>query len=200
MTTRHSASPFEAEALRPERELIAERPPCLSGHQSIINYVYLHIFMENQYYKELPKKRMGVGVLFLNEKNEILIIKPSYKDHWSVPGGVVDKNESPRRACIREVKEELGLDIGSLEFLCVDYVSTIPEKSENLQFIFFGGKLGSSQIAAIKLPPDEIAEHKFVSIDEALPLLSEKLSKRVSQCLTTPKRKTGLYLEDSQKV
>lgn len=61
--------------------------------------------MGNQYYKGLPKKRMGVGALFLNDKNEILIVKPSYKDHWSVPGGVVDENESPRQACIREVKK-----------------------------------------------------------------------------------------------
>ena len=169
-------------------------------HQIHFNLLVPRVSMENQYYKGLPKKRMGVGALFFNDKNEILIVKPSYKDHWSVPGGVVDENESPRQACIREVKEELGLEIDNVEFLCVDYVSVIPEKSENLQFIFFGGKLTPERINSIKLSPDEIAEYKFTSVDEALPLLSEKLSKRISLCLTILKNNKGLYLEDSKKV
>lgn len=151
--------------------------------------------MENQYYKELPKKRMGAGALFLNDKDEILIVKPSYKDHWSVPGGVVDENESPRQACIREVKEELGLDINTPEFLCVEYIPKIAEKSENLQFLFFGGRLSSNQINAIKLPPDEITGYKFMGINEALVLLNEKAGKRIQQCVVALENKTGLYLE-----
>lgn len=151
--------------------------------------------MENQYYKELPKKRMGTGALFLNDKDKILIVKPSYKDHWSIPGGVVDENESPRQACIREVKEELGLDISEVTFLCVAYVSAISEKIENLQFIFFGGRLSSNQINAIKLPSDEITEYKFVGINEALVLLSEKAGERIRKCLNALKNERGLYLE-----
>jgi len=34
---------------------------------------------------------------------------------------VVDENESPRQGCIREVKEEMGLDIDIKRFLCVSY-------------------------------------------------------------------------------
>ncbi|MCX6716561.1 MAG: NUDIX hydrolase [Candidatus Taylorbacteria bacterium] len=67
--------------------------------------------MTNDYYKNLPKKRMGAGAIFLNEKDEILIVKPSYKDFWSMAGGVVEKNESPKDACIREVKEEIGINL-----------------------------------------------------------------------------------------
>lgn len=138
--------------------------------------------------------------MFLNDKDEILIVKPSYKDYWSVPGGVVDENESPRQACIREVREELGLKISNIEFLCVDYIFMVSEKSENIQFIFFGGKLTLEQINSIKLSPAEIAEYKFVSVDVALPLLSKNLSVRIPQCLTAIKNKTVLYLEDSQKI
>ena len=48
--------------------------------------------MKNEdYYKHLPKKRMGVGALFLSGKNDLLIVKPNYKDHWSIPGGVVEE-------------------------------------------------------------------------------------------------------------
>ncbi|MFH0988218.1 MAG: NUDIX hydrolase, partial [Parcubacteria group bacterium] len=64
-----------------------------------------------EYLDSLPKKRMGAGVLFLNEQKELLIVNPTYKDHWAVPGGSVEENESPRQACLREIKEELGIEV-----------------------------------------------------------------------------------------
>ena len=48
---------------------------------------------DKNYYSTLPTKRMGAAVIFFNQKKEILIVKPTYKDHWSLPGGTVNKNE-----------------------------------------------------------------------------------------------------------
>jgi len=95
----------------------------------------------NDYYQKLPKKRMGVGALIFNEKDELLIVKPSYKDRWSIPGGVVEENESPRNACIREVMEEVSIELKHVRFLCIDYTRANSDKDESLQFIFYGGKL-----------------------------------------------------------
>jgi len=78
--------------------------------------------MSDDYYKNLPKKRMGVGVLIFNDKEEVLIVKTSYKDHWSIAGGVVEEKESPKETLIREVKEEIGLDLKEVKFLSVDYI------------------------------------------------------------------------------
>ena len=57
--------------------------------------------MSEDYYKNLPKKRMAAGALIFNNQEEILFVKPGYKDHWSIPGGVIEKNESPKAACLR---------------------------------------------------------------------------------------------------
>ena len=141
---------------------------------------------------------MGVGALILNEKDEILIVKPSYKDHWSVAGGVVDENESPRAALQREVKEEIGIGLKEAKFLCVDYTPERDDKSENLQFIFFGGKLNESEIEKIKVDGKEIVEYKFMEISEALPLLNEKLRARLAKCPETLKNNTAIYLEDGK--
>lgn len=92
--------------------------------------------MTNSYYQNLPKKRMGAGVLIFNEQEELLIIKPSYKDHWSIPGGVVENNESPKAAAKREVSEEINLILENLQLLCVDYVPSHDAKGESLQFFF----------------------------------------------------------------
>lgn len=153
--------------------------------------------IDKNYYQDLPKKRMGAGVLLFNENNELLVVRPCYKDYWSIPGGVVDENESPRNACIREAKEEIGLEISIPRFLCVDYTLHNDEKGESLQFIFYGGVLNSKQIANIKIDPREIREYKFSKIEDTLPLLSEKLKRRIPKCLEALKNNTALYLEDA---
>jgi 8-oxo-dGTP diphosphatase len=156
--------------------------------------------MTETYYQTLPKKRMGAGALFLNEQGEILIVKPTYKDHWSIPGGVVDENESPRAACVREINEELGLAVPSLNLLCVDYRTMTTDRDECLQFIFSGGILTTEQIAAIKLPPDELSEFKFINTTEAAPLLSDGLRQRIPLCLDALRINSCVYLEDSKIV
>lgn len=154
--------------------------------------------MPNEYLDSLPKKRMAVGTIILNEKDEILIVKPSYKDHWSVAGGVIDKNESPRAALLREAKEEIGIDLKETKFLGVDYTSDSDEKTESLQFIFFGGKLSESEIEKIKIDGKEIVEYKFMNIDEALLLLNENLRKRLAKCLVALENDAVFYLENGK--
>jgi ADP-ribose pyrophosphatase YjhB (NUDIX family) len=106
---------------------------------------------------------MGAGALFFNKDNELLIVKPSYKNYWSIPGGTVDQDESPRQACAREIKEEIDLDVDTLRFLAVDYNSReSEEKNESLQFIFYGGVLSDELISKIKLDGKELIEYRFV--------------------------------------
>lgn len=153
----------------------------------------------NDYYINLPKKRMGAGALFLDENGKVLIVKPSYKDYWSIPGGTVDDNESPKQACVREIKEEIGLSIDPVRFLCVDYCSKVSdEKNESLQFIFFGGVLNRDYISSIKLDGKELVDFQFVDISEAEKLLGHRLAKRLPKCIDAIKTGTSVYLENGE--
>ncbi|MDO8667814.1 MAG: NUDIX hydrolase [bacterium] len=154
--------------------------------------------MANDYYKNLPKKRMGAGAIIMNDTGEILFVKASYKDHWTLPGGVVEKDESPKIACLREVKEETGLSLADVKFLGVDYAPAREEKNENLQFVFFGGKLSASEMKNIKVDGQEIVEYRFIKIDDALPLLNDKLKRRLPQCLAALENNTAVYLENGK--
>jgi 8-oxo-dGTP pyrophosphatase MutT (NUDIX family) len=52
--------------------------------------------------------------LVLNRKNRVLLIrrtKAPWAGLWGFPGGHVDRDESPRRAVLREVLEETGLKV-----------------------------------------------------------------------------------------
>ena len=49
------------------------------------------------------KKVMAAAALIQNDLGALLIVKPNYRDGWLLPGGMVELNESPKRACQREI-------------------------------------------------------------------------------------------------
>jgi len=143
----------------------------------------------------LPKKRMGSGALFLNEQGQILLVNPTYKPQWEIPGGIVEDNESPREACVREVEEELSLILSEPRLLCLDYTHARPERSESLMFIFWGGVLTAAEIGAIRLPMDELSEYRFVDVEEVSRLLTATLADRVLRSFEVIEQQGALYME-----
>ncbi|MFF8812893.1 NUDIX domain-containing protein [Streptomyces pactum] len=61
------------------------------------------------YDRRLPRKRMAAGVLFFDSAGRVLLVDPAYREPWEIPGGAVEREESPRAGARREVREELGL-------------------------------------------------------------------------------------------
>ncbi|HUH98395.1 MAG TPA: NUDIX domain-containing protein [Anaerolineales bacterium] len=60
-----------------------------------------------------------VRILILNPRGEMLLTK-SHKwcGKYVIPGGHIELGESAVEAARREIKEETGLDVRALEFLC----------------------------------------------------------------------------------
>lgn len=154
----------------------------------------------NAYYGALPKKRMGAGCLFFNERNEVLLVKPNYKPGWEIPGGVVEENESPKQCCQREVFEELGLDRAIGRLLALDYNSPNDPKTESLMFVFDGGVLSQEEIAAIQLPADELSEFAFFRRDALPAAMTKPLKARVLAAWQQYDNGQAIYLEDQQIV
>src|SRR5690348_12741014 len=113
---------------------------------------------DKAFYESLPRKRMGAGCVFFNVDGEVLLVKPTYKEGWEIPGGVVEDNESPKWCCEREILEEIGLEVSVKRLLIVDYNSYPQEtdKTESLMFIFDGGVLSDDELATINLREDEL--------------------------------------------
>jgi 8-oxo-dGTP diphosphatase len=149
-----------------------------------------------EYYKSLSKKRMGSSVIFFDENGKLLVVKPNYKDGWLMPGGSVDAEESPMHAGVREVKEEIGLDIENPKLVCVHYLKAVDEiVSETVQYVFFGGVLNKDQISKIVLQTTELDEYRFVSVEESLTMLRSNLKYRLPFSLDAIKNSTVAYIE-----
>ncbi len=151
-----------------------------------------------EFYTNLPKKRMSAGALFFDEQGRLLIVNPTYKPPWEIPGGIIEENESPREGCIREIKEELGLDWQPKRLLCIDYDHPGTIRSEAMSFIFYGGVLRTNEIDNIQLQVSELSEYRFVSIAEAGELVNGRLTRRLRHILPIINSERTLYLEDQE--
>jgi 8-oxo-dGTP pyrophosphatase MutT (NUDIX family) len=145
-----------------------------------------------------PKKRMGAGALIRDEQGRVLLVEPTYKESWEIPGGSVEADESPRTACLREVGEELGLARAVGRLLCIEWQGPEPDRSESLMFVYDGGVL--TDPSTIRLPADELASFRFVEPDEMDALMVERLPRRIRAALTALAEGTVAELEDGTPV
>ncbi|GIG92144.1 NUDIX domain-containing protein [Plantactinospora endophytica] len=139
------------------------------------------------------RPRVSSGAAFFNDDGRILLVDPTYKKFWNLPGGGVDAGETPRAACVREVREELGLDVPVGPLLVVAWTAAGPDGK--LYFVFDGGVLPPDRQAAIVLDPGELAEHAFVSPEQARSLLSEPQYTLLAEVLRARAEGATRYVE-----
>jgi 8-oxo-dGTP pyrophosphatase MutT (NUDIX family) len=120
--------------------------------------------------------------------------RPSYKRHWEVPGGYVEPGESPLTACVREVREELGLALTIGRLLVVDWAPAEGE-GDKLLIVFDGGTLTADQLAGVRLHEAELVEYAFHDLAGADELLIPRLSRRLAQALAARSEGRPRYLE-----
>jgi 8-oxo-dGTP pyrophosphatase MutT (NUDIX family) len=143
----------------------------------------------------LVRVRAAAGALLRDRAGRVLIVHPTYKDDWEIPGGTLERDESPLAACRREVQEELGLTPRLGDLLCVDWVPPRPPWDGGLMFVFDGGVLDTADIDGIRLQTDELDRYRFVPPDELATVLVPRLARRLTACLAKAGRH-GVYLED----
>ena len=153
-----------------------------------------------EYLAGLPKKRTAAGVLLRDDNDRVLLMKPTYKPYWQLPGCVVDQDESPLAATIRATRERLGLTIAPDRLLVSDWVAPTPSRIEGLLFVFDGGDpLTSEQVAQIVLSP-AFETWAFSEDDELAERLPQHMLDRTRAAVRAREAGTTLYLENGIPV
>ncbi|MFC0672733.1 NUDIX domain-containing protein [Brachybacterium hainanense] len=117
------------------------------------------------FFASLPKVYASGAVILRDQEDRVLVEKPTYRDHWLLPGGHVDPDEDVRETARREVREELGLVLEVGRLLTVDWLPARPESGRpmGVHFVFDGGVHDAADLEArIVLQESELEAWRFV--------------------------------------
>jgi 8-oxo-dGTP diphosphatase len=142
----------------------------------------------------MARPRVAAGALFFDDEGRVLLVKPTYKDGWDIPGGYVEPGETPREACEREVAEELGIRPQIGQLLVADWAPSEAE-GDKILFIFDGGLIDPQVEAEVVLPAEELSDWRFHDDADLEAALIPRLARRVAAALTAKQDTSTAYLE-----
>jgi 8-oxo-dGTP diphosphatase len=147
-----------------------------------------------------PRIAASAGAMVFDQSGRLLILKPSYKPKWTIPGGQIEADgESPWEACRRETFEECGLRVERGRLAAVDFLRPRedPHRPGGVRFLFDCGAFDDAALSVVRPQDGEILEHRFVSLEEAFALLSGPLRRRVRAAAG---KQRCVYLERGRRL
>lgn len=123
--------------------------------------------------------RVAAGALFTDSRGRVLLVHPTYKETWDVPGGYVERGESPATACRRELREELDVDRPPIKLLSVDWAPS--EEGDKLLFLFDCGILENESL--IRLDFDELDRWAWVELSDLDTYVINRIARRIRSTL-----------------
>lgn len=118
--------------------------------------------------------QIGVKGLITNEQGNILLLQ-NHKGYWDIPGGRIDEDETLVQTLVRELREEIGIELQSGIELFDTVISniTIPVNGAKYGLMLVIYKVDISESVKFLLGSEEAA-FEWVSVETALDRLSNK--------------------------
>lgn len=117
---------------------------------------------------------LGAFAIITDSENKILLCLRNDYNIWNLPGGGVDRGETPWECAIREVKEETGLTV------TIEKLIGIYSKPEEDDLVFsYKCQIVDGDIQTT----EEAKEIKYFGIDELPPNIISKQVERIKDYL-----------------
>ena len=129
-------------------------------------------------YTAAMAKIIEVGCAIIRAKRgegaeaRLLIAQRKHKDflggYWEFPGGKIECGETIEQCLVREIKEELGVQVKAAEFFCVRE-HAYPQKTVRLHFYFCDWVSGEPAALDCQdfrwIHPKEMKDYAFIPAD-----------------------------------
>jgi ADP-ribose pyrophosphatase YjhB (NUDIX family) len=109
----------------------------------------------------MARPRVASGALFFDAEGRLLLVKPTYKDGWDIPGGYVEPGETPREACEREVAEELGIRPRIGDLLVADWAPSEARATRSCSCLTAANSTPARQIRSPCQPMNSAPGHSM---------------------------------------
>jgi 8-oxo-dGTP diphosphatase len=148
-----------------------------------------------QWFATLAKVALSANALLRDTQGRVALCRNTYRDGWSLPGGVVEDNEPPALACNRELAEELGFEAARPgRLIAIQWAPRAPETA--LQFLSLTFDVGvCADPSALRIQEEEIAEVGFFALD-ALPDGTRPFMRNRLQAIRDAAPGSVVYLEE----
>jgi 8-oxo-dGTP pyrophosphatase MutT (NUDIX family) len=124
------------------------------------------------------------GVAFRSNRkfgSEVVIVSVMPQGRWQLPKGIVDSVESPEEAAVREVREEAGIEADLLDSIdTIEYWYISEKQGQRVRYHkFVHFFLLAYRDGDVSNHDHEVAEARWVNIDEAIGMLAFKSERAV---------------------
>ncbi|MGZ8135770.1 MAG: NUDIX hydrolase [Methylococcaceae bacterium] len=112
-----------------------------------------------------PIPAVGVGAIVFNHRKEVLLIERNQAPAmglWSIPGGKQEAGESLSEACVREVREETGLDV-----VVKHIIAVVERRTEGFHYVIIDylAQLADAE-KSMPMAQSDVAQAKWVNLEQ----------------------------------
>ncbi|GGZ70331.1 NUDIX domain-containing protein [Streptomyces bluensis] len=135
---------------------------------------------QRAYWAQVEAPMASCTALITDAAGRILVVAPTYKDGFDMPGGMVHAGETQIEGLQRELAEALaltGVPVGRL--LVLDQVPAARYGRAMVVTVFHVGPLTDQQAKSLRFVDGEIGAAEFLPIEEALARLPHRLARRI---------------------
>jgi 8-oxo-dGTP pyrophosphatase MutT (NUDIX family) len=152
-----------------------------------------------EWYETLATLYGTAAALITSPSGDVLLVKPNYRDFWSLPGGILEDGEPPHAGCAREVLEEIGLSVPVGPLLAVAWIAPDGLRPRPLvAFVFDGGVLADP--SSIVLQEEELDDYRFVPPSELAEYLPSHMAERVTAAVRARESGGAVYVPSVSRI
>lgn len=133
------------------------------------------------FFATIPRKVVAGAVICRDSAGRLLVVHDAFRDHWTIPGGVVDTDEDPATGAAREAWEEAGVRV-TLGPLLGLFASPWPDRL----VLVYGATPAAEPADPHPVHTHEVDHARWVPLDDGLRLVNPRARWQIERCLTAP--------------